>query len=80
MRYIFEMHGEHLPENPVRQVKRLNDLLINEIMPGIMTNIEQYYGYIFDINAPLQIPMMPLSDSVAGRKSILPSITTTFGV
>jgi hypothetical protein len=78
MRALYLDHGKHLDDHIVRQVKILNQQLIDEIMPGILSNVQQYYGYQRDINRPLQPIARPLNVSGAGRKT-LPSMTSVWG-
>ncbi len=52
--------------------------VVDEILPGIMTNIRQEYGYLKEINKPLTPIPLPQNVNNAGRQQ-LPSITTTFG-
>lgn len=78
MRSVYLDNAKHLDKHIVRQVKALNQLLLNELMPDIMSNIKQYYGYLKEINEPLQPMPRPLNVSGAGRK-VLPSITTVWG-
>jgi hypothetical protein len=79
MRAVYMEHARFLPGQIVRQVKRLNEKVIDEVVPGIITNIRQYYGYLKEINKPLDPIPRPQNVSNAGRRT-LPSITTTWGV
>ncbi|MCJ7636415.1 MAG: hypothetical protein MUO21_02905 [Nitrososphaeraceae archaeon] len=79
MRAVYMEHARFLPGQIVRQVKRLNQKVISEILPGIITEIRQYYGYLKEINKPLDPIPRPLNMSNAGRRT-LPSITTTWGI
>ena len=77
MRAVFIEYGRYLPTQIVRQVKKLNDRVVQEVVPDIIVNIKQYYGYLADITTrPTPIPL-PVNVSNAGRRT-LPSITTTF--
>lgn len=78
MRAVYMEHARFLPNQIVRQVKRLNQKVVDEIIPGIMTNIRQDYGYLKEINKPLTPIPLPQNVNNAGRRQ-LPSITTTFG-
>ena len=78
MRSVYMEHARFLPGQIVRQVKRLNQKVIEEVVPGIITNIRQYYGYLKEINKPLDPIPRPLNVSNAGRRT-LPSVTTTWG-
>lgn len=79
MRAVYMEHARFLPGQTVRQVKRLNTKVIEEIVPGMITEIRQYYGYLKEINKPITPINRPLNVSNGGRRS-LPSITTTWGV
>ncbi len=79
MRNMYLEYALNQPKNLVRQVKRLNKLTVDAVVPGMITNIKQYYGYIKDINQPLQPMNRPVNMNSAGRNS-LPSFTTTWGI
>jgi len=75
MRAIYLEYGKNLDTHIVSQVKELNTITVNAIMPDLMTNIKQSYAYQKDITQPLQPIMRPTNMSHAGRKT-LPSVTT----
>ncbi len=75
MRALYLDKCKNLPEQPIRQVKILNQYTVDYIVPDMITNIKQYFGYIKDINQPLTPMMRPMNVNNAGRK-LLPSITT----
>lgn len=75
MRYIFFDQAQNLPTHVVRQVKVLNRKLLDYIIPDIMTNIKQHYGYLKDISGPIKPLEQPLNVNNKGRNT-LPSITT----
>lgn len=77
MRAVYLEHARFLPGEIVRQVKRLNDKVIDEVIPGIITNIRQYHGYLKDINGPIKPIPLPQNVNNAGRRT-LPSVTTTW--
>jgi len=79
MRAVYFEHARFLPGQIVRQVKRINEKVIDEILPGIITELRQYYGYLKEINKPLKPIPRPLNTNSQGRKT-LPSVTTVFGV
>lgn len=79
MRAVYIEHAR-FKNQIVRQVKKLNRKVVDEAVPGILTNIRQYYGYLRDINGPLRVfPQMGVNVNNAGRR-VLPSIVTTFGI
>jgi hypothetical protein len=75
MRMIFLEYGRNLDTQIVRQVKELNKKTIEYIMPDLMTNLKQYYGYMKDISNPLQPIDRPLNVSNSVKQS-LPPITS----
>lgn len=75
MRAIYLDKCKNLPGETVRQVKLLNQQTVDYIVPDLISNIKQYFGYIKDINQPLQPMMRPMNVSSAGRRQ-LSSITT----
>jgi len=77
MRAVYLEHARFLPGQIVRQTKRLNLKVLDEIIPGMITEIKQYYGYLKEINKPLDPIARPLNVSNAGRRT-LPSTTTTW--
>jgi len=79
MRAVYIEHGRFLPGQIVRQVKRLNKKTVDELFPGMITEIRQYYGYLKEINKPLDPIPLPVNVNNAGRRT-LPSITSSFGI
>lgn len=77
MRSVYLEEARFLPGQVVRQVKRLNKKVIDEILPGIITEIRQYYGYLKEINKPLTPIPRPINVNNQGRRT-LPSITTVW--
>lgn len=79
MRNIFLEESRFLPTKIIHQVKELNQKVVDSIVPDMITEIKQYYGYLRDVNEPLRPMNRPLNVSNAGRRT-LPSITTTWGI
>ncbi len=77
MRAIYLDKCKNLPGNTVRQVKLLNNQTVDYVVPDMISNIKQYFGYIKDINQPLVPMMRPMNVNNAGR-NLLPSITTVW--
>jgi len=77
MRAVYLDKCKNLPGETVRQVKLLNQQTVDYIVPDLISNVKQYFGYIKDINQPLQVIPLPLCVSSSGRK-LLPSITTLY--
>lgn len=49
MRSIYLQYAKNVPTDIDNQVKELNNLVLNECIPDIITNLKQYLGYITDI-------------------------------
>ena len=79
MRAIFLDNGKNLPTHVVKQVKQLNRLTLNHIIPDMITNIKQQYDYVKEINSPINPIPLPLNVSNAGRRT-LPSTTSTWQI
>ena len=79
MSAIYKHKAKFIPQHVVRQVKKLNNQVVEYVLPDMITEIKQYYGYIDDISKPLVPNDRPVNVSNAGRRS-LPSVTTTFGL
>lgn len=74
MRAVYLQYARFLPSQIVRQCKRLNERVVEEIIPNMISEIRQYYGYIKEINEPIKPIMRPQNINKGGRKQ-LPSIT-----
>lgn len=78
MRAVYMEYARFLPNGIVRQVKRLNQKVVDESISGIITNIKQEYGYLKEINKPLSPIPRPINVGHSGRRT-LAAPTTTFG-
>lgn len=71
MKAIYLQNSKN-PSNPAmykEELLRLNNLVIGEVTPDIITQLQQYNGYIKDIsNNPMPIPL-PRNTSVVGTKT-----------
>jgi len=77
MRSVYLEQARFLPNSIVRQCKKLNAEVVKEALPGILTEIRQYYGYLREINKPLT--PIPREQNVSNKgRNLLPSITTTW--
>jgi hypothetical protein len=55
MRSIFLQYAKHNNDNIAGQIRELNDLVIREAVPDIITNLKQYLGYSADIQRAPQL-------------------------
>lgn len=77
MRSIFLQHAKNLPCNLQSQIKELNRLVLLDVLPGILSQVEQYLGYLKRTEY-LPVPIShPENVSSAGTRT-LRSVTTTF--
>lgn len=77
MRSMYFQYGKNIPYNIKEQVIELNDLVVQDCVPKILSQVEQHIGYLFDASTN-PVPLShPVSMSSTGRKQ-LPSVTTTF--
>src|SRR3989338_2645386 len=77
MRAVYLEHARFLPGIEQEQIMKLNNKVVCEVIPGMITELRQYYGYLKDINQPRDILPNPINVNGAGRNQ-LPSITTTW--
>jgi len=74
MNSIYLQYGLNKKTKIVHQVKDLNKKTILAILPDLISNIAQYYGYLNDINKPLQVGERPMN--VSTQKNVLPALTS----
>jgi hypothetical protein len=68
MRYIYLEFSRNLPYDLAEQINDLNCLVVNEIIPNVITNFEQKLGYLRDIEKR-QVPV-PLPQSTSKMKTL----------
>jgi hypothetical protein len=64
MRYVFVEYAKNLPFNIKGQIKELNCIVVGNTLPSIITNIEQYLGYLRDIEKRGELPELPKSTTM----------------
>lgn len=57
------------------EVQRLNELVLNDVVPRIISGVQQYINYLHDASSPRTLMEKPKSDSRAGTRQ-LRSITS----
>jgi hypothetical protein len=75
MKAVYFEHAKFLPNQIVRQVKELNKKTINNIYPGILSNIKQYFGYLKDIGTPIKPINRPINTGNRGRNQLKSRMT-----
>lgn len=82
MRYVWIQYSKNLNFKIKEQIKELNCHVVSEIVPGIITEIEQYYGYLKDYEtaqkSKFQLNDLPVSSKMTRGTMELPSISETF--
>jgi hypothetical protein len=73
MRYIFLEYARHLPYNIMQQIIELNNKVLNEIIPTIITNVTQKINYLSEINGNRQVLPLPI---YVGKSKTLKSVTS----
>jgi len=77
MRSIYLQHSPNRPDKITEQIEYLNKLVGDWCTEQILPEVEQYYGYIKEIEY-MPVPMdLPLNLSSKGSRT-LKSVTTTF--
>ncbi len=79
MRSIYFTYGKNLPTNIKGQIQELNDLVVQDAVPKILSGIEGDVRYLFDAATNPMPLALPLYMSNKGQK-ILPSVTSVFNV
>jgi len=74
---IYKENAVYMPGKIVHQVKKLNNLVIDEVIPGMLLRINFDQKYLKDISEPINPIALPVNVSNAGRNA-LPSITTVW--
>ena len=73
MRAIYLEYGR-VETNPCKikcAIEKLNNLVLNRVLPNLISHVEQYYGYLRDISNPYTIMTRPsISDNVKGTKTL----------
>jgi hypothetical protein len=77
MRAIYLQHAKNLPNQLKEQVNELDRLVVEFAWPKILSEVEQYIGYVKNLEMlPNPIPL-PLNVNSKGTRT-LSSVTTTF--
>jgi hypothetical protein len=76
MRYIFLEYARHLPYDIKKQILDLNCRVVQDIIPNIITNLNQKIDYLNEINNPRKL--IPLPINVNHNNKTLQSVTNVF--
>ncbi|AYV77225.1 MAG: hypothetical protein Barrevirus20_3 [Barrevirus sp.] len=78
MQKVYAERAKVLPGQNVRQVKRLNEYVVDEVIDEILSSIKMNYKYLKEINEPLQ--PLPRPMNMSHKKRSLKSVMTSFGI
>ncbi len=76
MRAVYYEHAKFRPTKIIQQVKQLNKMTVDFIVPDMITELKQEYEYLREINRPLR--PIPRAVNVHSGKQTLPSMTSLF--
>lgn len=77
MKSIFLQHAKHWPNKIREQIQELNYLVVDDVVPGIMSEIKAYFGYLDRAFGEREFMDRPLNASTKGQKT-LPSVTSRY--
>lgn len=75
MQEVYSENANHQTRKIVRQTKKLNEDVINCIIPSMITNIQSYYHYLHEVNSPLKPIPLAINVSNAGSRSLHSTFT-----
>tara|TARA_B110000908_G_C10263987_1_gene461849 strand:+ start:618 stop:1109 length:492 start_codon:yes stop_codon:yes gene_type:complete len=76
MRFIYDKDAKHLPYKIKEQIKQLNCAVVSEVLPNIITQVEQNITYLNNLGKPIE--PIPLPINVNNLNKTLPSISSLF--
>lgn len=79
MRSIYFTYGRNLPTNVREQIQTLNDLVVQDCVPKILSEIQTHLRYLYDASTNPMPLAHPTNMSNKGMK-ILPSVTSIYNV
>lgn len=74
MEWVFTSSAKHFKADIREQITELNNIVVAEIVPGILSEIDGYFGYLKRAFGPLEVMDRPQNVSNAGKKT-LPSVS-----
>ncbi len=77
MRSIYLQNARNLPFNIRDQVSELNNILVHQITPQIISEAQQYMGYLYQVEQ-LPVPIEHPANMSSKGSRLLRSVTSTF--
>ena len=78
MRYVYDKDARHLPFKIKEQVRALNCSVVKEILPNIMTQVEQNITYLENLDKPINPIAPPMNVNKINKT--LPSISSIYDI
>lgn len=75
MKSVLLQYGKFTDKKIKKQINDLDDIVVKVSAPDVLSNVKQYYGYLKDINTPLQPSMRPINTNNRWR-SVAPGFST----
>lgn len=75
MKSVLLQYGNFVNKKIKKQIDDLDDLVVKVSSPDVLSNVKQYYGYLKDINTPLQPSIRPINTNNRWR-SVAPGFST----
>lgn len=70
MRAMYAMRGNPRPDDVAAEVKRLNGIVLEWVIPHITVNIRAHIGYLRDISQPYRLLERPKYASLKGEQTV----------
>ena len=82
MTYIWENYSRNLDYDITNQIRKLNRMVVNEMLPKVLTNLEQQYEYIENYdrieNNNINLLDLPINAKLNRGTTELQSMTNIF--
>lgn len=77
MRAIFLRYAKHHKNNIREQIRELDELVVDDVIPDVISQIKAYFGYLDDVFGERKIMDHGINSSSKGMKT-LPSVTSRY--
>lgn len=77
MRSMYFQHARHISDDIRGQIRELNNIVVDDLVPNVISQINAYIGYLERAFEPRQILDHPENVSVKGQRTF-PSVTRVF--
>jgi hypothetical protein len=75
MKYVYDTYAKHLPINIKEQIDELDEIVVKEAGPDVVSGVLAHIGYLNHINNPIVPVDRPQNLSSRGTRT-LPSVST----